>query len=87
MNADIEKIDTAVKLILGELSRATEANDTFHSAHEGYAVILEELDELKAEVWKRRVDRDRNKMLQEAVQVGAMAMRFIVDVCLEGTHT
>lgn len=83
MAPDIEKVEKAVKLILNELSRATEMNGAFNSAHEGYAVILEELDELKAEVWKRKVERDRDAMLKEAAQVSAMAMRFIVDVCLK----
>lgn len=52
----------------------------FASAHEGYAVILEELDELKGEVWKKREERDKAKMQEEAVQVAAMAVRFVLDV-------
>ena len=35
-----------------ELHRASEKHSAFHSGHEGYAVILEELDELWDEVKK-----------------------------------
>jgi hypothetical protein len=65
--------------VSAELARASELHPRFHSAHEGYAVILEEMDELKAEVWKRHHDKDL--MRKEAVQVAAMAMRFLTDVC------
>lgn len=48
----------------------------FNSAHEGYAVILEELDEM----WD---DIKANRLLEstaEAVQVAAMAVRYLVDI-------
>ncbi len=64
-----------------EYNRAASKFGAFASAHEGYAVILEELDELKAEVWKNRKTRDVAKMRAEACQVAAMALRFMVDVC------
>jgi hypothetical protein len=67
-----------------EMKKAIAANPPFHSAHEGYAVILEELDELKEEVWKKKKARDYRNMHAEAIQVAAMAIRFICDVCLEG---
>jgi hypothetical protein len=50
-----------------------------HGAHEGYAVILEELDELWAEVKAQVHNPDR--MRKEALQVAAMAVRFVEDVC------
>lgn len=53
----------------------------FHSAHEGYGVLLEELDELWDEVKKSPEKRDLMAMRNEAVQVGAMALRFLIDVC------
>lgn len=53
-----------------------------HSAHEGFAVLLEEVEELKAEVFKGgKQKRDIKAMRAEAVQVAAMALRFIEDVC------
>lgn len=66
-----------------EALRAAELFPSFNSAHEGFAVLLEEVDELKAEVWsneKKNPERAA-KMRKEAVQVAAMALRFIVDVC------
>ena len=74
--------DDAISLIVHEFASATAANGAFHSAHEGLAVIHEEFDELKAEVWKKARDRDPDAMIKEAKQVGAMAMRFLVDVAL-----
>ena len=51
------------------------------SPHEGYAVILEELDELWQEVKASKPGSDRDAMRKEALQVAAMAVRFIQDVC------
>jgi hypothetical protein len=65
--------------VLRELRKATGSHPGFNSAHEGYAVILEEMDELRAEVWKR--NREVDLMRKEAVQVAAMAIRFLIDVC------
>ena len=53
----------------------------FHSGHEGYAVILEELDELWEHV--RRDDTEGAGL--EAVQVAAMALRFLVELCDESS--
>ena len=71
----------AIDDILGELDQAQKKFLPFHSAHEGYAVILEELDELKAHVWQKQSERDYEAMRHEAIQVAAMALRFIGDVC------
>ena len=64
-----------------ELLAARERYGPMHSAHEGFAVILEELDELKAEVWKSPTKRDWAAMRAEAVQLAAMSVRFLMDVC------
>ncbi|HOE18904.1 MAG TPA: hypothetical protein PK344_15995 [Syntrophorhabdaceae bacterium] len=74
----------AMTAIVVELRRATSINGPFHSAHEGYAVIKEELDELWEEIKKKAVERDPEKLQKEAVQIGAMAARFIIDICMEG---
>jgi NTP pyrophosphatase (non-canonical NTP hydrolase) len=49
----------------------------FSSHHEAYAVILEELDELWDEIKKREEHYDLIKQRKEAIQVGAMILRFI----------
>ncbi len=61
-----------------ELRSSMDKYPLFNSAHEGYAVILEELDELWDELKKRKPDRE--KMRAEAIQVGAMAMMFIASM-------
>lgn len=71
------EVDAAME-ILQEYRTASAAHGEFNSAHEGYAVILEELDELWEEVREKKQSIER--MRREAVQIGAMAMRFIVDV-------
>lgn len=52
-----------------------------NSAHEGYAVLMEEVDELWTEIKVNQKRRDLVKMRAEAVQVAAMAVRFIRNVC------
>lgn len=72
-------------LAAAELRRAILKHGPMHSAHEGYAVILEELDELKAEIWKQAPDREQ--LRKEAIQVAAMALRFVYDVCESNRDT
>ncbi len=55
----------------------------FNSAHEGFAILLEEVDELKAHVWAKQKNRDLEAMKKEAIQVAAMAVRFALEVCGE----
>lgn len=62
-----------------ELRKARAKHAPMHGPHEGYAVILEELDELWDEV--RAQVQDKAKMRKEALQVAAMAARFIEDIC------
>lgn len=75
-------LEDAIALVRVEYTNAAREHGPFHSAHEGYAVIAEELDELKAEVWKKSSDRVPGKLLKEAKQVAAMGLRFMVDVVI-----
>jgi len=65
-----------VHLILKELEEARRKWPEFNSYHEGYAILLEEVDELWEEI---KGGQDPDKLLREAIQVAAMAMRFIED--------
>lgn len=67
----------------GEVQKACARFAAFNSAHEGYAVILEELEELWAEIKddKRTGDVRYVLMRKEAVQIAAMAVRFVLDLC------
>jgi len=73
-----------------EACRAAKKFPSFNSSHEGYAIILEELDELWDEVKnpggntsphyaEELMDRQR----KEAIQVAAMAIRFVYDLKTE----
>lgn len=67
--------ERAISLVLDEFRRATNKNGPFNSMHEGYAVILEELDE----AWDAIKMNSRREARDEMVQVCAMALRFLVD--------
>jgi len=69
------KLEYFKQLILEEYEQAS---GNFHSAHEGYAVLKEEVDELWDEV--KNKSASGNEMRNEAVQVAAMALRFLMDV-------
>jgi hypothetical protein len=69
--------------VVDEAIRASALWPPFSSAHEGYAVLLEEVDELKAHVWTNQKRRNLTEMRAEAIQVAAMALRFALDVCSE----
>lgn len=77
----VDPVDEVAGMVLAELHSAMADHPKWHSAHEGYAVILEELDELKAWVWMKQKNRDLDKMRKEAIQVAATAMRFVLDIC------
>ena len=66
-----------------EAERAAALWPPMNSAHEAFAVLHEEFDELKAHVWTNQKKRDLDAMRKEAIQVAAMAMRFVNDVCNE----
>lgn len=79
--------------VLRELEKAREKFPPFHSTHEGYAVLREELDELWDEVKKSKKCMrgtlticERTRMKAEAIQVAAMALRFAVDLCEEDSR-
>lgn len=72
-------LSKAVELVTQEFRSATEKHGSFNSAHEGYAVLLEEVDELWDEVKKKTKKRSSEKLRNEAKQCAAMALRFMVD--------
>ena len=64
--------------IFDEYRRAISKFPDFNSAHEGYAVLLEEVDELWDEIKNNKKPGAYERMRVEATQVGAMALRFLV---------
>ncbi len=71
----------AILLISIEYDKATQKFLPFNSPHEGYAVILEEVDELWEEIKSK--ESTSQSMADEAIQIAAMALRFLIDLTLE----
>lgn len=67
--------------VVREFEEASARFAPFNSAHEGFAVLLEEVDELWDAVKLKQTDPERGaRMRAEAVQVAAMALRFLHDL-------
>lgn len=79
------KVNKILNDIEIEFYNATRKFGSFHNAHEGYAVLLEEIDELWENVKLNQYNNpDRlKKIKEEAIQVAAMAIRLIYDCCNE----
>lgn len=67
-------------LVKQELKRARKSHSNVCSFHEGFAVILEEVDEFKQEVWKKEEKRDKKLLLAELVQIAAMCQKTAEDL-------
>ena len=73
------KVKKIMDEILQEYLRASKTFRPMASPHEGYAIIKEELDELWDEV---KINSDPlGNMRNEAIQIAAMGMRFVIDCC------
>jgi NTP pyrophosphatase (non-canonical NTP hydrolase) len=67
--------------IFEEMAFASSKFPAFASEHEGYAILLEEVDELWEAVKLNQKNPDRAKRIEkECIQVGAMALRFLHDM-------
>jgi hypothetical protein len=79
MSIDQHRIDlteAALGDVREEIMRAIARYPQFNSHHEGFAVILEEIDEL----WDEIKTNNHKRARVEAIQVAAMAVRFITDL-------
>lgn len=73
--------------IYEEFAHASRKFPAFASEHEGYAIILEEMDELWEVVKLNQKNPDRLKLCEkECIQVGAMALRFLHDMQMRKEH-
>lgn len=77
-------LDQVLALVRDEVASAQSQHGPMASTWEGYAVILEELDELWDEVKAAKRSTTSPRLQAEAVQVAAMACRFLLDVCQVG---
>lgn len=70
------KYGEAAEAAYKEIGRAKEKHPKdFHSPHEGYGVLKEEVDEM----WDAIKRDDTEHAVKEAVQVAAMALRFVAE--------
>lgn len=70
-----EMVEAWAAIVKAEVIQAMGKFTPFASMHEGASVIREEYEELWDEV---KVD-NRKKSIEEAIQVAAMAIRYLVD--------
>lgn len=74
----VDRLEIIADEILREVDSARQQHPkNFVNQHEGYAVILEELDELWTEIKKKQSNYDLAQQRHEAIQVAAMVVRFI----------
>jgi len=65
--------------VADEMNKAISQFPTLHSLHEGYAIMLEEVDELWEHVKMNQKRRDKEAIKKECIQIAAMALRIILD--------
>lgn len=80
-----EALALAINDVAAEIMSARAKWPAFHSAHEGYAVALEEVDELWEHVKRKQGERDLDAMRKEAIQCAAMFTAFAAECCGEKT--
>lgn len=74
-------LDQAFADVRKEVEKAVDRYEPMRSAHEGHSILREEVEELWEHVKRRQGWRSIDEMRHEAVQVAAMAIRFIHDIC------
>lgn len=74
------QIEDIVRLVTHEVDKAMNKYPEMKSPHEGYAILLEEVDELWDLVKAKQDRHDLLSMRKEAIQVAAMAIRFVYDL-------
>jgi hypothetical protein len=75
------KLSVAQMLVEEEYYKANHKFPPFNTNHEGHSVIEEEFDELWDEIKAIDPSEWSEKMQTEAVQLAAMALRFLTDRC------
>lgn len=74
------------KDVQDEIAAARKKHGAINSLHEGYGVILEELEEFWEQVKRKDSKRDYKEIYSELVQVAAMAQKCAEDVVVKRIH-
>ena len=81
IDSRLEEIERLIRI---EFLRATKQYGPMKSLHDGYAILLEEVDELWDAIKLKPEHFSKLPAIrEEAVQVAAMAMRSLYDCCGE----
>lgn len=85
VTSETAALDYALRKVGSEVFRAQDRFPPFNSPHEGWAVIKEELDEL----WEHcKANNGRShEARMEAMQIAAMAVRYMLDIGDIGEQT
>lgn len=73
-------MSTHINILLTDVSEELDKSSVwpdFNSAHEGFAILQEEVDELWDHVKTNQKRRDLPAMRAEAIQIAAMALKFV----------
>ena len=76
---EIKSFETLVK---DELMNVRKNHGKQSSYHEGYAILLEEVDELWDEVKKKTNNRNHLDTLKELVQIASCAQKMAEDIVI-----
>lgn len=79
----LAKVEDRFAEITRPSATAPGRGERYASAHEAYAVLLEEVDELKEEIWKKRTQRDKRQMIEECLDIAAVACKFAAQLAGE----
>lgn len=78
-----DRIQEIAMEIAAEVARAERKHAPLNSPHEAWSVIYEELEELREHV---RADTGRSAdARKEAIQVAAMGLRYVLNLCEAGS--
>ncbi len=72
----------SLELIESEYIRASGLYPDFHSNHEAYAVIKEEVDELWDAIKKEKNVKGNDQIRHELIQIGAMVVKYLDNLCV-----
>ena len=79
MSASHEAVHSIATEVVVEVMRAEQKHKPMNSPHEGWSVIYEELEELREHI---RRDTGRGyEARREAIQVAAMGLRYVLNLC------
>jgi len=75
-----DKLDKFENLVKKELTRARLSHGKQSSIHEGYAILLEEVDEFWEHVRAKSEKRNYKELLGELVQIASSAQKTAEDI-------